>query len=53
MTKLWIKTPYPYDKPGDGKWVECTTPYEKRMWQKHNKRDTGLPTAKQKEVPDE
>jgi len=38
--KLWIKTPYPYDEPGDGKWVECTTPYD------------GLPTKKQEEHPD-
>ena len=52
MSKLWIKTPYPYDQPGEGKWVECNTPYERRLWKKH-KKVKGMPVAKQEEQPNE
>ena len=52
MTKLWIKTPYPGESIGEGTWVECKTPYEKRMWKKHNKIKV-LPTVSQEDKPDE
>lgn len=50
QNKLWIKTPYPEEKWGEGVWVECTTPYEKRMWNKHNKKKL-LPTRQQPDKP--
>lgn len=50
--KLWIQTPYPGEEKGEGKWTECKSPYEKRMWFKHNKHNL-LPTKKQKEQPSE
>ena len=51
-TDLWIKVPYPYDKRGEGVWINCRTPYEKRLWEKHNKgKGWSLPTLKQAQEP--
>ena len=50
--KLWLKTPFPGEKNGDGVWHECATPYEKRLWFKHNK-NKWLPTVKAEEAPEE
>lgn len=26
-TKKWIRCPYPGEKPGQGRWFECNTPW--------------------------
>jgi hypothetical protein len=48
--KLWIKCPYPNEKPGEGKWFECKSFYEKIMWRKYNK-SKRLPTLEQRDKP--
>lgn len=45
---MWIKTPYPGDRVGEGVWVLCKTPYMKRLY-----KWTKLPKCKQKEAPSE
>tara|TARA_R110000851_G_scaffold115675_4_gene241623 strand:- start:6652 stop:6810 length:159 start_codon:yes stop_codon:yes gene_type:complete len=49
--KLWIKTPFPNEKAGEGDWHECTTRYEKRLWGKHNSKGW-LPTKQQATKPE-
>lgn len=44
--KMWIKTPYPGEKPGEGVWTECTTNWMRRMWH-----FTNLPKAKAENQP--
>lgn len=52
VNKLWLKTPYPNEKGGEGFWKEMTTPYERRLWKKHHSRQW-LPTRKQPYQPAE
>lgn len=46
--KLWIKTPYPYDKKGEGVWTECTTP-----WMRYLFKWTKLPKHKGENPPED
>ena len=52
MKKMWIKTPFPGERPGEGTWMECNTPYSRFLYNKHKKSGI-LPVAYQKDKPED